>query len=95
MAIVHRDPLEELTHWEPFRGIERLQQEMNRVFDRFMPSSTGEIRSLSFFPSAEIEKTELNQCAERSIAAEFSQLYSHSTRASFEVGDRYNPGIYR
>jgi len=58
MAIVHRDPLEELTHWEPFRGIERLQQEMNRVFDRFMPSGNGEIRSLSFVPSAEMEETD-------------------------------------
>ncbi len=58
MAIVHRDPLEELTHWEPFRGMERLQQEMNRLFDRFLPSGNGEIRSLTFIPSAEMEETD-------------------------------------
>ncbi len=58
MAIIQRDPLEELTHWEPFRGIERLQQEMNRLFDRFLPGDNGEIRSLTFVPSAEMEETD-------------------------------------
>lgn len=58
MAIVHRDPLEELTHWEPFRGIERLQQEMNRLFDRVLPNGGGEIRSLTFIPLAEMEETD-------------------------------------
>lgn len=55
MAIIQRDPLEELTHWEPFRGIESLQREMNRLFDRFLPIN-GEIRSLTFVPSAEMEE---------------------------------------
>ncbi|MGI0488161.1 Hsp20/alpha crystallin family protein [Pantanalinema rosaneae CENA516] len=64
MAIIHRDPLEELTHWEPlphwepFRGIERLQQEMNRLFDRLLPTGNGEIRSLTFIPAAEMEETD-------------------------------------
>lgn len=59
MAIIQRDPLEDLTHWEPFRGIENLQREMNRLFDRFMPSGNGgDIRSLSFIPSAELEETD-------------------------------------
>jgi HSP20 family protein len=58
MAIIQRDPLEELTHWEPFRGIESLQREMNRLFDRFLPGGNGEIRSLTFVPSAEMEETD-------------------------------------
>jgi HSP20 family protein len=58
MAIIRRDPLEELTHWEPFRGIESLQREMNRLFDRLMPAGNGEIRSLTFIPSAEMTETD-------------------------------------
>lgn len=58
MAIIQRDPLEEIAHWEPFRGIENLQREINRLFDRLLPSSNGEIRALTFAPSAEIEETD-------------------------------------
>ena len=58
MAIIQRDPLEEIAHWEPFRGIESLQREINRLFDRLLPSSNGEIRALTFVPSAEIEETD-------------------------------------
>lgn len=57
MAITQRDPLEELVHWEPFRDVSSLQREMNRLFDRFLPSSNGEMRSLTFIPSAEMEET--------------------------------------
>lgn len=58
MAIIQRDPLDELTHWEPFRGIESLQREMNRLFDRLLPTGNGEIRSLTFIPSAELEESD-------------------------------------
>jgi len=59
MAIIQRDPLlESITHWEPFRGIESLQREMNRLFDRMLPSGNGEIQSLTFIPSAELEETD-------------------------------------
>ena len=58
MALIRRDPLEELTHWEPFRGISTLQREMNRLFDRLVPNGDGEIRSLTFVPSAEMEETD-------------------------------------
>jgi HSP20 family protein len=47
-----------MTHWEPFRGIENLQREINRLFDRLLPSGNGEIRSLTFVPSAEMEETD-------------------------------------
>lgn len=58
MSILRRDPLGELSHWEPFRGIESLQQEMNRLFDRFLPSGSGDIRSLTFVPPVEMEETD-------------------------------------
>lgn len=59
MALLQRrDPLEELTHWEPFRGVENLQREINRLFDRLMPGGNGEIRSLTFIPLAEMEETD-------------------------------------
>lgn len=58
MAIIQRDPLNELTHWEPFRGIESLQREMNRLFDRLVPMGNGGTPSLTFIPSAELEETD-------------------------------------
>jgi HSP20 family protein len=58
MAIIHREPIEDMLQWEPFKGIERLQQEMNHLFDRFLPSGNGEGRSLAFIPSAEMEETD-------------------------------------
>jgi HSP20 family protein len=58
MAIIHRDPLEEITRWEPFRGVESLQREVNRLFDRLLPGGNGEIQSLNFVPSAEMEETD-------------------------------------
>lgn len=58
MAIMQRDTLDELTHWEPFRSIERLQQEMNHLFERLMPEGDGNGRSLGFIPSAELEETD-------------------------------------
>jgi HSP20 family protein len=64
MAIIHRDPLEEITRWEPFlhweafRGVESLQREINRLFERVAPGGNGEIRSLTFMPSAELEETD-------------------------------------
>lgn len=58
MAILQRDTLDELARWEPFRSIERLQQEMNHLFERLMPEDDGNGRSLGFIPSAELEETD-------------------------------------
>ncbi|MBF2079031.1 MAG: Hsp20/alpha crystallin family protein [Synechococcales cyanobacterium T60_A2020_003] len=58
MAIMQRDPVSEIAHWEPFRGIENLRREMNRLFDRLVPIDNGGERSLSFMPSMEMEETD-------------------------------------
>lgn len=59
MAIVRRDTPKEMTYWEPFRGIESLQREVNHLFERLMPGGNGDaMRSLAFMPSAEMEETD-------------------------------------
>ncbi len=49
-----------LVRWEPFREIDSLQKEMNRLFDSFSPSglSNGDFNKLSFVPAAEMNETE-------------------------------------
>ena len=48
-----------LIRWEPFREVEGLQKEMNRLFDRLVPTDVGngEKMGLSFIPAAEITET--------------------------------------
>jgi HSP20 family protein len=58
MAIIQRDPVDEMIHREPFRSLESLQREMNRIFDRLMPGGNGEGRSLTFLPSVEVEEAD-------------------------------------
>lgn len=58
MPITRWEPLEELTHWDPFRGVESLQREMNQLFDRFMPTGDGLNKTLRFIPSAEMDETD-------------------------------------
>ena len=57
MAITRRDPLVELKHWEPFRSMERLQQEINHLFSQVMHDGHEQMSSLDFIPSAEMEET--------------------------------------
>ena len=48
-----------LTRWEPFREIETIQRQMNRLLEQITPSSdTGEIISdrLTFVPPAELDE---------------------------------------
>ncbi|EAZ92829.1 Hsp20/alpha crystallin family protein [Crocosphaera chwakensis] len=49
-----------LVRWEPFREIDSLQKEMNRLFESFSPSglSNGDFNKLSFVPAAEMNETE-------------------------------------
>jgi HSP20 family protein len=46
-----------LIRWEPFREIDSLQKEMNRLFDTLAPTGNGEKPSLSFIPPAEMTET--------------------------------------
>ncbi len=49
-----------LVRWEPFREIDSLQKEMNRLFDSFYPSdlTNDDFDRLSFVPAAEMSETE-------------------------------------
>jgi len=47
-----------LIRWEPFREIDTLHREMNRLFDDFMPTVRRENGNLTFAPAAELEETE-------------------------------------
>lgn len=42
-----------LIHWEPFREVDTLQREMNRLFD----SLTPEVNHTNFVPAAEMQET--------------------------------------
>ncbi|WP_250126071.1 Hsp20/alpha crystallin family protein [Chroococcidiopsis sp. CCMEE 29] len=47
-----------LTRWEPFREIDTLQRQMNRLFDSLATTDGGENASFSFVPAAEMQETE-------------------------------------
>ncbi|HEY9760993.1 MAG TPA: Hsp20/alpha crystallin family protein [Trichocoleus sp.] len=47
-----------LVRWEPFREIDGLQKEMNRLFDRFVPETYGHLANGHFMPAAELSETE-------------------------------------
>ncbi|HIK28798.1 MAG: Hsp20/alpha crystallin family protein [Oscillatoriaceae bacterium SKW80] len=46
-----------LVRWEPFREIESLQREMNRIFDALTPTVEGRVGGLAFVPAAEMQET--------------------------------------
>ncbi|MCX7596019.1 MAG: Hsp20/alpha crystallin family protein [Fischerella sp.] len=63
MAITRWEPFQDIDLWEPFswqpmREIERMQQRMNRIFDRLMPTVDREVFGLGFVPSVEMEETD-------------------------------------
>ena len=45
-----------LVRWEPFREIDSIQREMNRLFDSLAPRTSEEFGS-AFVPAAEMEET--------------------------------------
>jgi HSP20 family protein len=57
MAIIRREPLLDIERWEPFREMEHLHREMNRLFERFMKSGNGRGKGIDFIPSVEMEET--------------------------------------
>lgn len=48
-----------LVRWQPFRGIDELQREMNRVFDTLVPTSLApdSVEWPTFVPPAELSET--------------------------------------
>lgn len=49
-----------LVRWQPFRDVESLQRQMNRLFDQLMvPDDEGSITSspMAFMPAAEMHET--------------------------------------
>jgi HSP20 family protein len=68
MALIRWNPLLDLERLEPFRDSERLepfreidtlQRQMNRLFDRLMPTTNGGERSgFIFSPAVELEETD-------------------------------------
>ncbi|MFQ3616273.1 MAG: Hsp20/alpha crystallin family protein [Cyanobacteriota bacterium] len=46
-----------LVRWEPFREIETLQRQMNRLFDDLMPTVREPGYGIAFVPPAEMEET--------------------------------------
>ena len=46
-----------LIRWEPFREIDSLQREMNRLFESLAPSEHGGFDQVAFIPAAEMYET--------------------------------------
>jgi HSP20 family protein len=46
-----------LIRWEPFREVETLQREMNRLFDSLSPSENSDHKGIAFMPAAEMHET--------------------------------------
>jgi HSP20 family protein len=46
-----------LVRWEPFREIDTLQRQMNRLFDELMPATREAGNGIAFVPPAEMEET--------------------------------------
>jgi len=68
MAITHWQPFQEidgleLSRWSPMQEIASLQKQMNRLFERLIPTpdneiiSNGESKVVAFIPPAEMEET--------------------------------------
>ncbi|MDX2272030.1 MAG: Hsp20/alpha crystallin family protein [Cyanobacteriota bacterium] len=45
-----------LIRWEPFREVDEIQREMNRLFERLAPATTRE-NGVHFIPAAEMQET--------------------------------------
>ncbi len=46
-----------LVRWEPFREIDTIQRQMNRLFDELLPITWEAPDGIAFVPSAEMEET--------------------------------------
>jgi HSP20 family protein len=58
MALVRWQPFRDIERLEPFSEIDTLQRQMNRLFEKLMPTDGGERMSFAFTPAAELEETD-------------------------------------
>jgi HSP20 family protein len=59
MALIRWDPFREIERLEPFRDIDTLQRQMNRLFERLTPTTNGgEAMAFGFVPAAEMQETD-------------------------------------
>ncbi|MFN6465276.1 MAG: Hsp20/alpha crystallin family protein [Nostoc sp. DedVER02] len=59
LDIERLEPFRDSERLEPFREIDTLQRQMNRLFDRLIPTTNGGERSgFIFSPAAELEETD-------------------------------------
>jgi HSP20 family protein len=58
MTLTRWKPLRGLELMEPFREMENLQHEMNRLFDRWMHTGNGESKGFGYIPSVEMKETD-------------------------------------
>lgn len=56
MALIRWEPFRDIERLEPFREIDTLQRQMNRLFERLMPTDGGERMGFAFMPAAELEE---------------------------------------
>ncbi|HIK04629.1 MAG TPA: Hsp20/alpha crystallin family protein [Trichormus sp. M33_DOE_039] len=56
MALIRWEPFRDIERLEPFREIDTLQRQMNRLFERLMPTDGGERMGFAFMPVAELEE---------------------------------------
>ncbi|MEL6247001.1 MAG: Hsp20/alpha crystallin family protein [Cyanobacteria bacterium J06627_15] len=57
-TLTHWRPFRQIERWEPFGEIETLRQEMDKVFEQFMPGIRKGSNGFGFIPSAEMDETE-------------------------------------
>ncbi|MBE9005776.1 Hsp20/alpha crystallin family protein [Fortiea sp. LEGE XX443] len=58
MALIRWEPFGDIERLEPFRELETLQRQMNRLFGRLAPTDGGEMAGFNFIPAAELEETD-------------------------------------
>lgn len=58
MALIRWEPFRDIERLDPFREIDTLQRQMNRLFERLMPTDGNDRLGFAFIPAAEIEETD-------------------------------------
>ncbi|WGV27134.1 Hsp20/alpha crystallin family protein [Halotia branconii] len=58
MALIRWQPFRDIERLEPFNEVDTLQRQMNRLFDRLMPTDGEQRMGFAFTPAAELEETE-------------------------------------